>query len=433
MGRRTLPAGAPLYLFVAAYPILWALGFNYFVWPLLGAVFGLQLLLRRNVRVPPGFGIWLLFLLFMLLSVIEVDKAHRLALFGWRASIYLSATILLLWIFNQPRNVLTDRSVTGAMVMLWILVVIGGMAGVVAPSVSWHSYAEGVLPQSVLNDATGYAFVHPGLTDVKFHALGYSIGRPKAGFAYTNQWAAAIGVLTPFAIAAIATMRRGFRRSALIALLAASAIPIVVSLNRGLWLALLVALVYVAVRLTLRGNARLLIRLAAVTSVAAMALVLSPLGSVLHERATSDSNSNDTRATIYAETLREVRTSPLLGFGSPRPTQSGIATGAHVGTQGQLYLVLFSHGIPAALCFVGFFAYVFSRACRGPVRASMLWDVVLVIAAVEILFYDLIPPAMFLVMIATALASRAIAAGEYATAPAPRSRAVQPLPAKAMP
>ncbi|MDX6592498.1 MAG: hypothetical protein QOJ13_1694 [Gaiellales bacterium] len=432
MRRRTLPAAGPLYIFVIAYPIMWALGFNYFLWPLVGVLFGLPLVLNRPVRVPPAFGLWLLFLVWMLLSVVEVDKAHRLAVFGWRASIYLTATIVFLWIFNLPRHVLTDRSVTGAMVVLWVAIVIGGIAGVAAPSVSWHSYAESVLPKSVLDDRTGHAFVHPALTDVKFRALGYPLGRPKALFAYTNQWGAAIGMLTPFAIAAIAYMRRGVKRSALIALLIASIIPIIVSLNRGLWLALLIALVYVAFRLMQRGNAQLFVRLMAAISVVGVALVVSPLGSVLHARVSSKENSNATRAAIYSETISEVRKSPLFGFGSPRPTQSDIITGAHIGTQGQFYLVLFSHGVPGAVFFLAFFAIVFARSCRGPVGISTLWNVVLVIAAVEMFFYDFIPASMFLIMVAAALASRAAVAGEYAIAPVPRIRTVQPLPAKAL-
>ena len=54
MRRRTLPPIAPLYIFVITYPIMWALGLAYFVWPLGALFFGLPLLLNRPVRVPPG-------------------------------------------------------------------------------------------------------------------------------------------------------------------------------------------------------------------------------------------------------------------------------------------------------------------------------------------------------------------------------------------
>lgn len=418
MNRRVLPAAAPLYIFVLSYPVLWALGLAYFIWPLGAALFALPLLLNRPVRVPPVFGLWLLFLVWTVLSASQVDTSLRLALLGWRFSIYLTATFVMLWIFNVPRHVLSDRSVIGAMTCLWAIIILGGVAGVLSPSTSWHSLAEAYVPKSVLHDPTGYAYVHPALVDTKFRALGHPIGRPKTFFAYTNQWGAAVGLLLPFAFAAVLTMRRGVKRYALIALLVLSVIPIVVSLNRGLWLGILAALLYIAVKSALQGNARFLFRLLTSLAVLAALIVVSPLGSLLHERVSSKTNSNQTRAAIYAETISQVKTSPVFGFGSPRPTQSDILTGAHVGTQGQFFLVLFSQGVPGMLFFLGFFGSVFLRSCRGPLTSATLWSVVILIAAVEMWFYDFVPTTMFILMVATALACRAFVAGEYATAPA---------------
>jgi hypothetical protein len=54
---------------------------------------------------------------------------------------------------------------------------------------------------------------------------------------------------------------------------------------------------------------------------------------------------------------------------------------------------------------------------------------VLVIAAVEMWFYDFIPTVFFVIMIAAALACRAAVAGDYATAPA--AERAHPVPAPA--
>jgi polysaccharide biosynthesis protein PslJ len=424
MRARILPAAAPLYLFVLAYLVLWVLGLAYLAWPLAGLLFALPLALgERPVRVPPGFGLWMLFLLWMLLSSTQVDTSLRVALFGWRAVVYLAATAVFLWVFNQPRAVLTDRAVTGPVVLLWSACVLGGLAGVAWPSVAWHSLAESVLPRSIVHDPTGFAYVHPALVDTKFRALGHAIGRPKAFFAYTNQWGAAIGVMTPFAVAAFAAAR-GVKRTAIGVLLALSVVPIVVSLNRGLWLALAVALVYIAWRLAVRGNARLLLTLLGGTAVVAVIVLLSPLGSLLHQRLSSQTNSNGTRTAIYGQTVDQVRSSPVFGFGSPRPTTAQILTGAHVGTQGQIYLVLFSHGIPGLIFFVAFFGVTFVRSCRGRLSMSAAWNIALLIAGVEMFFYDFVPTTIVLIMIAAALAHRSALAGDYATAPVAVRRAV---------
>jgi hypothetical protein len=431
MSRRMLPPAAPLYALVIAYPLLWALGLAYFIWPLGAVLFALPLLFNRPVRVPPGFGLWMLFLVWTVLSATQVDTPLRLALLGWRLSIYLTATFVFLWIFNLPRRILPDRAIVGAMTLLWAIVILGGLAGVLSPSTAWHSFAEGYVPKSVLADPTGYAYVHPALVDTKFRALGYPIGRPKTFFAYTNQWGAAVGLLTPFALAAVMTMRRGARRYALIALLVISVVPIVISLNRGLWLGMLVALLYVAIRSAIQGNARFLLQLLTALALLAVAVVLSPLGSLLHERVSSKTNSNQTRAAIYAETISQVQSSPVFGFGSPRPTQTDILTGAHVGTQGQFFLVLFSQGVPGMVFFVGFFGSVFWRSCRGRFSVSTLWNIAIVIAGVEMWFYDFVPTSMFLLMVAAALACRGIVAGDYARATDPAvARGVRRLPAR---
>ena len=243
-------------LFLAAYPVLWVLGLAYFMWPLLGIGFVLAVFGRPPVRVSPGFGIWVLFLMWMLASAIELSSHQRYLLFSWRAIIYLTATALFLWVYNAAEDQLHADTVARALTVLFAVAVVGGVLGVIDPTASMDSLAQHLLPRSWLSNTTAYAYVHPALAQIQFKALGHPIGRPMAPFAYTNQWAATVGVLMPFAVITTLRSRPGVTRHALVALLALSVVPIVVSLNRGLWIALAVGVVYVCLRLAAIGYRR---------------------------------------------------------------------------------------------------------------------------------------------------------------------------------
>ena len=422
MSGRRLPAGWQFYLFFGLYPVLWVLGLAYFLWPAMAVVFCASLCLRRPVRVPPGFGLWGLFILLMMASVIELDTSSRLMFFGWRALIYITATALLLWVYNASEDELPSDPVAGALTCLWAVSILGGLVGVFFPEFSFHSITEHLMPKSILANPTVYAYVHPALAEMQFKALGHPIGRPMTFYAYTNQWAAAVGVLTPFAIITAMRARRRFTRQLVIALLAVAAIPIIVSINRGLWIALAIAIAYVAIRMTAAGRGKFLMAALGLCALVAVVVVMSPLGGIIHDRLTSQNNSNGTRSTLYSEAFSGVSQSPLFGFGSPRASSTASVGNTHVGTQGQFYLVLFSHGIPAMIFYLGWFLFTSLHALRRKRVDVILWNCVILMSFAEMMVYDFLPVTMYVVMIACGLMWR-----ERRLEPAPAAHRVTPI------
>jgi O-antigen ligase len=396
----------PLYALFVALPIWWALGAAYFIWPLLTAPLLLMLLYRRgNVRIPPRFGVWLLFLGWVLLASVQLDDAMSGALFTYRLSLYVSATLLFLYVYNAPRDRLPDVVVVRVLALFWALVVIGGFVGVFLPYFSFSTPVEALLPASFLQDKTAYYFVHPAMSEVMTF-LGYPVGRPKTLFAYSNQWGAATALLTPFALAALSMSRPGGpERRALVLLLVLSIVPITVSLNRGLWLSLGIGLIYIAVRLARQGNVRALgIGLAAVIAIAALVAV-TPLGGLISDRLTSEENSNKTRGTVYEATIEEVKKSPLVGYGSPR--LSGFDKNLpELGTQGQFFTIMFSYGVPAVLLFAGWFIYSFWRSLPRGSPTRFFANASLLILLLELPYYNHMPTSLHVVMVAAALAWR---------------------------
>ena len=425
-----LPAGWQMYLFIGLYPLLWLLGLAYFVWPVLALGFVFSLCLRRRVRVTPGFGLWVLFLFWMLASAIEIPAGQRYALFSWRALIYLTAGAIFLWVYNRSEHELPEDAVAGALSALWAVVILGGALGVVLPKLSWHSIAENILPHSITSNGMVYAYTHPALAQIMFAGFGHPVGRPSAFFGYTNQWAAAVGVLTPFALLTALRSPRRRVRTAIWLLMGLSVLPIVVSLNRGLWVALVAAGGYVAIRLAFAGRGKIL--LAAVLIVIAIGAVVSvtPLGNTLHARASMGQAGDGVRATVYQEALSGVASSPLFGYGSPRASTSATAGNTHVGTQGQFWLVLFSHGIPGMIFYLGFFAFTCLHALRRRSMQELAWNAVLVISFVEMMVYDFMPMALYVVMIAGALLwRRRLAASAVPAGVLPGPRPHHALPA----
>jgi len=407
------PSTFPLYAVFLSLPVWWVLGAGEFIWPVLTFPLLLSLALRPDVRVPPRFGIWLFFLAFLLLSSLQVDSGLHAALFVYRASLYISATILFLYVLNASPERLPDGTIVRVLALFWVEVIIGGFLGVLFPRVSFSTPVEAVVPASFLRDQTAHFFVHPAFSDVQT-ILGYAVGRPKVLFPYTNQWGACVAVLLPFALAALVRLPPGLARRSLATLLVASIVPIVISLNRGLWLSAGVGLAYVTVRLARRQNTKAISAGFVAVLAGATLIVVTPLGSLVHDRFTAERNSDNTRLSIYTQTIEQVKSSPVIGFGLPRVSDS---TGNQsrsrpaIGSQGQLFTLLFSYGIPATLLFLGWFGYTFVRSRTGSSYGRFWSNAAILILIVEMPYYDFMPVTLHVAMVAAGLAWRDILDG----------------------
>ena len=160
----------------------------------------------------------------------------------------------------------------------------------------------------------------------------------------------------------------GWRRSFAPFVLLVAAVPIVMSLNRAMWASIAVGIIYYVVRLVLKGRMLALIGAALCVLVASLLFCSSPLAELSVSRL-ENPHSNERRGNLLPETVASTAEgSPVLGFGSTRDVQGSFAPspagtadcpGCEVpplGTQGQLWGVIFSHGFVGAAAFLAFFA-----------------------------------------------------------------------------
>ena len=408
--RRFLKPGWPIYALFVGFPIWWLLGLGGFIWPILAFPMLLSLLRRERIYAPPGMLLW------ARVPRVDVGHGHRDRQHGQGAG--LRVPELPVRVGDHPpalRLQLVARRAGDGEGPLGVSASSGSTSSSAASWVwcsrifSFTSPVEAMLPHAILSNDFVKEMVHPAFAQVQ-EFLGFPTPRPSAPFVYTNDWGGCFGLLVPFVILAWQTgVRRRFKMI-LGVMAAASIIPVVLSMNRGLWLSLGLGLVYAALRLSLKGRERALIAFVAVTILLVGALFFTPLGTTLSERLATP-HSNNRRVSLYEEAVRGAAESPLFGFGAPRPSKWN-PNAPSVGTQGQLWLVLFSNGYPGMLLFLAWFLATLWWF-RGSAEPFGFWmHVMLVIMFLQLAVYGLLPVQIHIVMLGIALAWRERLAGD---------------------
>lgn len=390
----------PLTLMVAFYPLWFLLGLSGFMWVLLAGPMAAAVIRRRNLTAPKGIGLWMVFLLAVMVSGLSVDTVSRMAGYVLRVGYYAGATVFLIYLLNGGRSVSVPKIVR-VFTLLWIFTVVGGYVALIIGDFSFRSPMWYLMPGPLLNNDLIKTLVTPGFADVH-DIIGVPVARPKAPFPYTNSWGSMMALTTPFALMAMTDNRVEIPRRLVKVMLVASVVPIVISLNRGLWLSLGVGVIYTGIRLGVVSGGRLLPKLLASVVVLVALIAFSPLGDVVASRIDNGHSDGD-RFELASAAIGGAMERPLFGWGSPRPN---VGNQPSIGTHGQIWLVTFSHGFVGAAGFVGaIVAFLFWT--RRQVTTAGLWaHSVLVIALAQMPVYLMIPHSLFAVMAAVAVALR---------------------------
>jgi hypothetical protein len=419
----------PIIALLVLYPLWWALGVA--DWMLIVTAVPAGLRLRqwagsrsRAVRVPDGFAIWALFLLVMLAGAamltlhapdtVAGSLSNRVISFGNRAANYGAATILLLFACNLTERELSRRRLAWFLGLVAIYTTIGGIAGMVAPHFQFTSPLAYVIPHSMQNSTLIGSTLHPGLSQVQ-SVLGSAQGRPKAPFDYTNSWGYALSILLPWLF--VAWWAEGTRRQRKVAIVlgVVAVAPIVYSLDRGVWIGVGLSAVYVAVRTAARGRLALLGATCAVIAAVGIAVVVTPLGTVVTSRL-QHGESDSIRSSLSEATVKAALASPILGYGDTRHQQgspNSIAVGPSanciqcgelaLGSTGQLWLLLVCNGFVGAALYLGFFGYGIWRFRRDTTPYGLAGVLVLLLTFVYMFTYTAQPALLAFTMLSYAL------------------------------
>lgn len=390
----------PLTLAFAGFPLWWLLGVLDFIWIPTAGVMIVLMLRRGGIRVPRGFGVWLLFLAWVACAVIGLSGGLQLVRFSYGLASYVAATVIFVYLCNA-RATLTDRFVTGILTTWWLIIVAGGYLAILFPTGAVHTPLSYVLPGALIDNEWVQKMVVRPLNQYNPDSYFQLDPRPSAPFIYTNQWGSAYSLLIPLVLAYL-THIRGTRRSwLLVAALVASFVPAILTTNRGMLIGLGIAAVYAAIRLALRRDVRGIIAFAAIGVIGAVVFEFLTTSDRLDARAGSPSLED--RGWLYLQSIDAARDSPLFGYGRTLTVPGAVDP---VGTQGEFWIVLVSYGVIAALLFLAWFAYAFLSTLRWTDATSLAANTVLLVALAEFFFYGASPHGIVVIMVAAALAMR---------------------------
>lgn len=426
--------GWPLAALFVLYPLWWALGFAAFAWIVFSVPMVVMLARRRPLKTPPWFGVWLAFLGVVAFGVLMVgvnapntlpltSVANGYVVWGLRLMHYLSVTVVLLYAGNLTEKELPNLRLVKMLGVLFAVTVVGGVLGMLVPSVSYASPVELVLtsgPVDAIVPGTSLAsneFVRQ-LTHVSVAQSQELLGapRPSAPFEFTNAWGNNFAVLLGWFLLAFVLMGSRRMRVAAFALLAVSVVPAIYSQNRGMWLGLALAVVYLVLRMTLLGRYRLVLGALVVTAtLGVLVLAVPPLSSVVTGRIDTP-HSNDIRASLARQSINAALNSPVVGYGTTRTTigsERSATIGATVdcpkcgnrviGSTGQFWLMLVSHGLLGTALYFVFLGQAVVRYWRNHTWLGIVGVQALVLTLFFAMFYSALVTPLAVAMLSFAL------------------------------
>lgn len=422
-----LRPGWPLAAIFVPFPIWWALGLSEYICLIMAVPMALALCRKTRLRTPKRFGWWLLFLAWVLVGVVvlQVDAVGAVAdssktrylTWGYRAAWYAAVTVAGLYVVNMRREFPTVRV---ARILSWgfLSVVAGGLLGVIAPQFQFSSLLELVLPQGLASNGFVMHMIHPSAAQLQT-VLGYEAPRPSAPYSYTNIWGLNYACFLPFFVYAWWAKGDRIRRVLAPVILLVSAVPVIYSINRGLWGALAVVAVFLTVRAALQGRPGVLGAAVLASGVVVALLAWTSLGGIVTDRFSSE-GSEQGRTNLGTLAVESVTaTSPVIGLGSTRNVQGNFNTitgGATpncprcappaLGTQGQLWLVIYSQGLVGLAFYLLFFGLNFLGNVRRRSTEATLGLSVLLVSFVTMPVYNALGTALMTVMIAVAILAR---------------------------
>jgi O-antigen ligase len=182
--------------------------------------------------------------------------------------------------------------------------------------------------------------------------------------------------------------------------------PAFLTLNRGMFVSLAAGLAVLALRGLARRQAKVVVSVLLAVGLVGVTSLVIPVDRLIAER-TSSSDTTVDRLDLYRQSVVLAERAPLLGYGGPVTVDTTTAD-APVGTQGQLWQVLVSHGVPALLVFLGWFLVVGRRLGRATSPAGQWLATVPVVGAVQLPFYGMTFQNLSVLFFAAGLALAAV-------------------------
>jgi hypothetical protein len=185
------------------------------------------------------------------------------------------------------------------------------------------------------------------------------------------------------------------------------------------------SIVFIAIRMAMMGNTRVLFATVGLVVIGGIVFVASPLYDTVVLRVNTP-HSNDRRETVASEVITKTAAmSPLLGYGESRAVTGSfdsIAGGetpqCHqcaappLGTQGFMWRLIFTTGILGTGFFLAFLAVQVGKFGRDPDPTALVGTLVVLLSILLSFVYDELEAPLFTMMVAIGLMNRKHARSE---------------------
>lgn len=396
-----LPAW-PVTLPFSAYALWWIVGVGDFIWILAGVAIILTWLGTKNMRLAAPLWLWVLFLVWVVASLAMNDTSGRMLGSVYRLLLYLSAGLFAIHIFNARSSATMIRM---GQSLVWFLagMSVCGYIALAFPEATIRTPMSYVIPGGLKNNELISDMVIRHTTHWNPDAWIDQAVRPVAPFLYANTWGNVYSLLLPLVLVHLWVMWHTRQRWWILAVILGSVVPALSTLNRGMFVGLGVVSLWVGIQ-ALRRGAFAPVGVAGVgVGAIAAGWFASPFGANLFSRVSETASTAD-RGELYWATLEGTYASPLFGFGSPRPAAEPWLPS--LGTQGQLWTVMYSHGFIGLALFMGFLIVVLALLAKRQDPVGAVLGGVVAATIVETVFYGMMT-GIFVTMVAVGLGLRA--------------------------
>jgi len=396
---RITPGGGlplwPLTIAFTGYVVFWAVGIPWLVWPLMALPMFVNLALCKNARVPPGFNGWLLFVAVVIASASMIEGgASGWIQWAYNLGEYLCATVFFAYTYNV--NAAADR-VIPLLARFWAVAIVCGILGMLLPHFQMQAPAAHVIPPGLRDNE----FIKSTL-NIRFASVDNLVGvpRPSAPFPYSNRWGAVVLLTLPAATWYVFRMRRP-RSVVWIAIFVVSIVPIVYSQNRGLWIGMAVAGMYLAMRALREGNIGRMAAIIMIFVLVALLGYVTGLTSIVLAKFNSH-YSSDARSSIYGLTWDAFKQKPWIGHGTSGTATGNVVGGVAVGSQGQLWALMYSTGVSGLVTFYGWLLWSFGYSRKDSGAMGTVLRLPLLLAACVSVVYAFVPESMVIIVVSLA-------------------------------
>lgn len=356
----------PLIMLMWSIPLMWVLGGERLLFPLLVLAFTFRAIPRDGKFTRPilWFGA---FLIAYLASITQVAEPDRYITFLWDFSIYLSMLLTIMYIVRGAFNLDEIESILQNLVLITILFHVIAMTYFVLGDWRFETLLGKALPGGLKNTQIGQKIAIHGVGR-ELYFLGVNT-RLASIFTSSMQYAAVTLLVTPMALYFF-LVKRGWMRLAFAVALILCLLGLFFSQGRTAMVISAVALPVVFVCFVLSKVGMLSNKSIASTGLAVILLGAPIAMAVLpfayeafdfyfvQQRAAS----YEERSEVYRQSWDQIGDSPLLGHGTQVTVEDlNVPLGSH-----NWYLgVLFKHGMLGLVPLLAFLLYVVNASLRS--------------------------------------------------------------------